>query len=155
MNREYCIFKTSKPCNNCGECDRCDLNSSKLCNNCGKCLEAQGFDMKAIKIDEIVDDDKESIEVEKELAKESNDVGSNENDYQLNKVDFYDEDNGESVILNQEYDDELSDDSYNDNWDENIEYIDDIEGLSEVLEDKDKFEDTIFEEYPGLIRFKK
>lgn len=26
-------------CNNCGECDYCDLNPVKLCDNCGKCLE--------------------------------------------------------------------------------------------------------------------
>ncbi|MCM0648499.1 hypothetical protein NBE98_08940 [Clostridium swellfunianum] len=35
----------------------CDLNSSKRCNNCCKCLELEGYDMKAIEIDDLFDND--------------------------------------------------------------------------------------------------
>ncbi len=50
---KFCIFESEKICSDCGECYRCDLNSTKKCNNCGKCLELEGYDTKAIKIDEI------------------------------------------------------------------------------------------------------
>jgi len=52
-----CIFDSKKICSDCGECYICDLNSNKKCNNCGKCLELEGYDTKAIKIDEIANND--------------------------------------------------------------------------------------------------
>jgi len=52
-----CIFNNKKICNDCGECDVCELNSNKKCNNCGKCLELEGYDVKAIKIDEVFEDE--------------------------------------------------------------------------------------------------
>jgi hypothetical protein len=54
---KLCVFDLKKICSNCGECDICDLNSNKKCNNCGKCLELEGYDTKAIKIDEIANND--------------------------------------------------------------------------------------------------
>ena len=27
-------------CDDCGECDRCDLDPNKICDNCGACLDA-------------------------------------------------------------------------------------------------------------------
>ena len=58
-----CIFNARKICDNCGECEVCELNSNKKCNNCGKCLELEGYDVKAIKIDEVF----EAEELEEEL----------------------------------------------------------------------------------------
>lgn len=52
MNK-LCIFNKTKNCTSCGECDICDLNPSRKCNNCGKCLELEGYDIRAIKIDDI------------------------------------------------------------------------------------------------------
>lgn len=40
-----------RPCNGCGECDRCDLDPDKICDNCGKCLDIK--DYASIKIDKI------------------------------------------------------------------------------------------------------
>ena len=60
-----CIFDKDKICDNCGECDRCDLDKNKKCNNCGKCLEMEGCDSRAIKIDEIFDDEEDSKDYEK------------------------------------------------------------------------------------------
>lgn len=57
MVNKACIFNTNKHCNNCGECDICDLDPRKKCNNCGKCLELEGYDVKAINIDEIFEND--------------------------------------------------------------------------------------------------
>lgn len=36
-----------------------------------------------------------------------------------------------------------------------FEFIDDIEGLSDILEDDKKRDEYTYEEYPGLIRFKR
>ncbi|MCM8710651.1 hypothetical protein M2651_06360 [Clostridium sp. SYSU_GA19001] len=59
-----CIFYNDKLCNDCNECFICDLNANKKCNNCGKCLELEGYDMRAINIDEIFDDESEFNEYE-------------------------------------------------------------------------------------------
>lgn len=34
-----CIFEENKICNNCQECDRCDLDPNKICDNCGACID--------------------------------------------------------------------------------------------------------------------
>lgn len=36
---KYCVLQENKPCNACGECNRCDLDSCKLCDNCCKCID--------------------------------------------------------------------------------------------------------------------
>lgn len=161
MNRENCIFNSKKQCSNCGECERCDLNSNKTCNNCGKCLELEGYDMKAIKIDEIIDDAKYSKEFEQELEKGKKDLTSHENHYQLQKDDLEDdlEDDLTKVSYDNEQDIENSYDDYesesnnddveyDDEMGENVVYIDDIEGLSELLE-----EDKVSELFPGVLRY--
>ncbi len=40
-------------CNDCGECDYCDLNPVKLCDNCGKCLDLEK-EYREIKIDGVI-----------------------------------------------------------------------------------------------------
>lgn len=133
MNKK-CIFNSNKDCTNCGECERCDLNSNKKCTNCGKCLELQGYDINAIKIDEILED---KVDVE-ELQQE------NENHYHLHN------EKGENTSKE---DSGLEDNKF-ENLDDNIEYIDDVEGLREIIEDEGAFKDLTYEEFPGLIRFK-
>ena len=34
-----CVLYDGKICNDCGECNRCDLDPGKICDNCGKCLQ--------------------------------------------------------------------------------------------------------------------
>ncbi|MBQ8425651.1 MAG: hypothetical protein IJX17_06480 [Clostridia bacterium] len=34
-----CVLEDDKFCNDCGECDRCDIDPTKICDNCGKCLD--------------------------------------------------------------------------------------------------------------------
>lgn len=164
MNREYCIFKEKKPCDNCGECERCDLNSNKKCNNCGKCLEKDGFDMKGIKIDEIIESEGEAKEYNNEL--EENLKVSNSDDIHYHLSEDNNEEDGYNNILEDyldDYDDkeenikETLEDIYaqNDFEDENIEYIDDVEGLSELLEDDDRLSEIANEEFPGFYRIKK
>lgn len=52
-----CVLYDDKICNNCGECDVCDLDKNKICDNCGKCIEPDKK-FKIIKITKIISDDK-------------------------------------------------------------------------------------------------
>ena len=67
---KLCILDSKKVCSDCGECYICDLNINKKCNNCGKCLELEGYDTKAIKIDEIANND---FEEEQEIKGDRDD----------------------------------------------------------------------------------
>ncbi len=42
----------TKLCENCGECELCDLNPDKICDNCGACI-ALDAEYAKIEIDEI------------------------------------------------------------------------------------------------------
>jgi len=79
MNK-LCVFDKAKICDDCGECDICDLNPKKKCDNCGKCLELEGYDMKAINIDEIFEENKELSEYEENdnLHKDGNNISEDE-----------------------------------------------------------------------------
>ena len=35
-----CVLDETMKCDDCGECDRCDIDPSKICDNCGACLDA-------------------------------------------------------------------------------------------------------------------
>lgn len=134
MDKKFCIFDSEKSCDNCGQCDLCDLNPAKKCNNCGKCLEMEGYDMRAIKIDSIIeegDEEKEhsennkyDAEIHSHLPDEFFTAEHSEGD-----IDIFDKDN--------------------------IQYIDDIDGLAEILENENDFKKLAHEEYPGLIKIDK
>lgn len=133
MSKKYCIFDENKTCDECRKCDMCDLDPEKECNNCGKCMEMEGYDMRAVKIDEIIEDDiedTESFQVEDDTQCVENDTH-----YQLDAENCS---GGEDVFDSAE-----------------IKYIDDVDGLSELLKDKDVFTKLMHEEYPGLIKINK
>ena len=50
--QKMCVLDDKKLCNDCGECDYCDLNPFKICDNCGKCIDTDE-EYKEIKIDKI------------------------------------------------------------------------------------------------------
>ncbi|MBQ4542911.1 MAG: hypothetical protein IJA19_01945 [Clostridia bacterium] len=39
MLNKKCVLYEEKICDNCGECDICDLDPEKICDNCGKCID--------------------------------------------------------------------------------------------------------------------
>jgi hypothetical protein len=134
-----CIFNNSKTCNNCGECDVCEYNKEKICDNCSKCLQLEGYDVKAIKIDEVFEKSSKEDDVEVDLEEFSDfDNAIDENDFE---EEITDDMLGE--LSTEEYIDALDDDN---NW----EYIDDIEEIKELLEENDLSQLGI-EKYPGLI----
>lgn len=56
MNIKTCILY-DRICNNCGECNICDLDKNKICDNCGKCIE-DDKNYKIIKITKILTEEK-------------------------------------------------------------------------------------------------
>lgn len=145
MNRSNCIFSSEKICTNCGECDTCELDSNKKCNNCGKCLEMEGYDMRAIKIEGILDNKDEIDDYENEVSKENKSASTEH----LNECHYHLQDNINKTI------EEQNDQKYEDVFDKcNIEYINDIDGLNEILENEEDLKKLTQEEYPGLIKIK-
>lgn len=155
MNREFCVFKSNKRCDNCGECETCDLDRSKKCNNCGKCLELEGYDMKSIRIDEIIEDEDEIKEYQQETK--DIEIHSQHNAEDVN-VDAFSEEGID--YINDDYTDEEYKFDYDgleiiDELDKNVIYISDVDGLDEILQDESKMSQLTYEEFPGVIRFKK
>ena len=52
---KYCVLYDDKICDDCGECNVCDLDPNKICDNCMKCVNT-GAAYNAIEIDEIIED---------------------------------------------------------------------------------------------------
>lgn len=50
---EKCVLDENKICNDCGECDVCDLTPDKKCDNCGKCIGLDA-DSRAIEIEDVI-----------------------------------------------------------------------------------------------------
>lgn len=131
---KYCIFDEKKVCNNCGDCDVCEYNRDKICDNCGKCLEIEGYDVKAIKIDEAFEKNKDE-EVKIDLESFS---------------DFDTVENDDNFEVDEEISSSEEEMPYIDALDgENWEYISDIAGMDELMDETDK-EGLLHEEYPGL-----
>lgn len=57
---KFCMLEDQKVCDNCLECNVCDINPKKICDNCAKCIDSE-VDYKIIEIDEIL--------IEKDLKK--------------------------------------------------------------------------------------
>ncbi|ERK31224.1 hypothetical protein [Clostridium intestinale] len=106
--------------------DNCIYNSNKICDNCGKCLEAEGVDIRAIKIEEIAKVSS-SIDSSEVIEEETDDIEN------FNEDNFFEEE------------------EYEDAWD-HIEYIDDVQN---ILDDDVALEENSEEIYPGLIRIKR
>ncbi|PIH05704.1 hypothetical protein [Clostridium combesii] len=154
MNRETCIFNYTKKCTDCGECEICDLDQNKKCDNCGECLQREGIDTQAIKIDEIKEDknfvDKEDL---KKVLKED--------EKELESLKEFEEDLENQILQETEL---LKD--YDENFKEKglyaienvegvqIEYIEDVDGLSELMEDESRLKKVAYEEFPGLIKIR-
>ncbi len=118
--KKTCIFQEGIPCSDCGECAKCDINENKKCNNCAKCLELQGFDVRAINIEEIIDEEDITFA----------DEGESNSDIDIETLAELNKDLNESDIK--------------------IEYIDDIDGLSEILENENSGK-YISEVFPGIM----
>jgi hypothetical protein len=52
LKGKECLFDESKECDECGECEICDLEENKICDNCCRCLG--DADYRAVEITEII-----------------------------------------------------------------------------------------------------
>ncbi|OPJ56583.1 hypothetical protein [Clostridium oryzae] len=72
-----CILNENKLCNDCGECDICDLDRTKKCDNCGKCMENGNSDYREVLIDNIYETsdaaELDNDDIETDSAKNSDD----------------------------------------------------------------------------------
>jgi len=123
MITKNCIFQDNKICDNCGDCNSCDLDQSKICDSCGKCLGGEeDFASKAVEIDEIIEDDNvEDMEFDTDM-----------------------EESGGAVSEDEDFEEELE-----------VEFIDDVDGLRELLDNKAYADKYTMEDFPGFIKFRK
>lgn len=49
---KYCIFDDSKQCDDCNECNTCELDPGKICDNCCRCIEGEGEEYRKLNIRE-------------------------------------------------------------------------------------------------------
>lgn len=167
---KICIFNEKRVCVNCGECEICELNSNKKCNNCGECLELEGYDVKAIKIDEVFEGkdleglesnvyNKNEIDLSENLVKlQSENETEDETEVDVDLEDPIEElSNIEEYDLVSAEDDffKLNNDGFIPENNEVWEYIDDIDGARELLEEEGDNSGLLHEEFPGLIVLKR
>lgn len=136
MNKK-CIFDDNLECNDCGDCEVCELDKNKICDNCGKCLEMEGYDSKSIIIDKVIDDPEEIAKIE--LDKMNFELKEDEDSETQELLDDYDEDYTRSKA---------------DDIPLDIELIDDIDGLAEIIEDEDRRSKVSEEKFPGFYVIK-
>lgn len=55
MEKKKCILYDNRMCDNCGECNMCDLDPKKVCDSCGACLDMDD-DYNTLDIDLVMED---------------------------------------------------------------------------------------------------
>lgn len=65
MEQKKCILYDNKLCDNCGECNMCDLDPKKVCDSCGACLDMDD-DYNTLDVDLVMEegDDPETLSFE-------------------------------------------------------------------------------------------
>ncbi len=58
MEKKKCILYDNRMCDNCGECNMCDLDPKKVCDSCGACLDMDD-DYNTLDIDLVMEDNDE------------------------------------------------------------------------------------------------
>ncbi len=118
----------------CDECNICTCENGNICENCAKCLSLDGYEARAIKIDEVLDKGEDS-------------------DLKFDLGDFseFDLSDGDEESSTEDDTAESKDElPYIDALDEgNWEYLEDIEGMEEMLHDTNS-SDVLVEQFPGL-----
>ncbi len=67
--KKVCILDETKPCTDCGECNRCDLDPNKICDNCMKCIQTSDAEYFEIRIDDVSKPDPEMAQMLRKLLK--------------------------------------------------------------------------------------
>ncbi|WP_026882230.1 hypothetical protein [Clostridium akagii] len=130
---KICVLDSTKKCNECGTCDKCDLNPEKICDSCGECINLELGEKKEILIDKILEDPDEIKEYEE---------------------GFSDDESGLDENLLDDYDDDYVRDE-KDDLPYDLQLIDDIDGLSEMIDEDRKAKQLLEEKSPGFFVVKK
>jgi len=154
-----CIFSSVKECNDCGNCNICDLNSEKKCNNCAKCMELDGIDTKAIGIADIQSDEVKTASKKEAILDLDSMLNDEDETVNVELWDDSQEDTNEHLDATVTIESsKFSLEDYNPNetfdMDENVVYLDDVEGLSEIMTDPQMKGMLLNENYPGLLKYK-
>ena len=121
---KQCMIALKKNCDNCDACNVCDIDAAKICDSCGKCLETEVNDYKQVVVDEVDDLNEEVFELKNEISSEHS--------------------------IEYDYFDKSEEQGFEE--DPNVDFIDDIDGLNELLDDPEK---GSFEEvFPGFYILK-
>ncbi|WP_142415308.1 hypothetical protein [Hathewaya massiliensis] len=137
-------------CTKCGGNDFCYVDGIKFCNLCGEYLEVEKDALRSIEIDGIFDNE---IQIEK--------INIQNKDLKriiLNKdkkIDYKDEEDEFDLIAYKNYTIIEGKESCDVMDREDLAYIEDEDGLNELLEDRDLYKSNFEEEFPGLIVVKK
>lgn len=67
---KYCVLYYGKICNDCGECNRCDLDPDKICDNCGKCIREPDPNSEFRSINVVAPDDEDGEPEDYEMNEE-------------------------------------------------------------------------------------
>lgn len=84
MTTKYCVLVDGKICDDCGECNVCDLDPNKICDNCMACLKT-GADYNAVEIDEIIEDGISGEEYD-QLRQDLREIGDGETPFDCFKT---------------------------------------------------------------------
>lgn len=122
MEKKQCILYDGKTCDNCGECNMCDLDPKKVCDSCGACLD--------------MDDDYNTIDVDLTLE-ESNDP---------EMLSFEELFPDEAFGGDRNWDDE-EDEEYDDDFDDEDNFYDD-----EDLDYQDEEDDNLKSDFGEFFR---
>lgn len=131
MDKKNCILYDNKICDNCGECNMCDLDPKKVCDSCGACLD--------------MDSDYNTVDVD--LTMEENDEPEMLSYEEL----FPDEAFGGDRNWDDDGDDEYDED-YDDEYD-NYDDFDNADGFydEDVCDDADE-DDGLGRDFGDLFR---
>ncbi len=103
MKEKNCILYDNKICDNCGECNMCDLDPKKVCDSCGVCLEMDD-DYKTFDVDLAYEDDAPETLSFEELFPDKAFGGDGDDDFEDENEDY------DSFDDYDDYDDEFEDD---------------------------------------------
>lgn len=129
--------------------DYCDIYENKICDNCGKCLEMEGYDTKAIKIEDIAKSVDENKVLEEEYLKELEAQKEAENAMD-EEEDILDND----AALKKAYEDFSKEHNFNFEDEEYEDAFDHID-YSECFESEEELNDITVEVFPGVRKLKK
>lgn len=131
------------------EDDLCDLYEGKICNSCGDCLGLNNLDTRAVKVSSIIEDEDNAKIIENASGELIDSVLEEDDDFEDDlDLDMEIDDSYTNEDLEKEYVESLIDGV-------DMEYIDDIEGLNDILEDELKKGSYMEEVFPGFFTIKK